>query len=175
MVGKIRNVGSRDAFTNGILQWCDKHGICCGVDDRRWHEYGVIKYTFANDGKGLIIVVDFDEVINSQESLENIFNKLEETFCVFERPFFDYFGIARRVEVMQEIAQYKKKSSKFEIEKVIFNNPATIVFWADGTKTVVKRQKGDRYDKEKGLAMAIAKKLYGNTGKYCDIFKEHMN
>ena len=58
------------------------------------------------------------------------------------------------------------------IKKVIFNNPATIVFWGDGTKTVVKRQKGDRYDKEKGLAMCIAKKALGNKGNYCNVFKE---
>lgn len=59
-----------------------------------------------------------------------------------------------------------------EIKDVIFNNPATIVFWADGTKTVVKRQKGDRFDKEKGLAMAIVKKLYGNKARYNDLFKK---
>ena len=45
-----------------------------------------------------------------------------------------------------------------EIKNVIFNDPATIVFWKDGTKTVVKCQDGDEFDPEKGLAMAIAKK-----------------
>ncbi len=30
------------------------------------------------------------------------------------------------------------KPSKLKIERVIFNAPATIVFWNDGTKTVVK-------------------------------------
>ena len=48
-----------------------------------------------------------------------------------------------------------------EIEKVIFNNPATIVIWTDGTKTIVKKSKGDRYDKEKGLAFCYLKKIYG--------------
>lgn len=52
-----------------------------------------------------------------------------------------------------------------EIEKVIFNNPATIVLWNDRTKTVVQCQKGDNYDPEKGLAMAIAKKALGNTSR----------
>ena len=42
------------------------------------------------------------------------------------------------------------------IQKVIFNAPATIVFWKDGSKTVVKAQ-GDEYDPEKGLAMAISR------------------
>lgn len=58
------------------------------------------------------------------------------------------------------------------IEKVIFNKPATIVFWSDGTKTVVKAQKGDKFNKEKGLAMAIAKKSLGNEGNYYDVFKK---
>ncbi|MBR4342311.1 MAG: hypothetical protein IKP88_06370 [Lachnospiraceae bacterium] len=46
-------------------------------------------------------------------------------------------------------------------KKVIFNKPATIVIWNDGIKTVVKCQKGDRYDPEKGLAMAYVKRLCG--------------
>ena len=54
-----------------------------------------------------------------------------------------------------------------EIKNVIFNDPATIVFWTDGTKTVVKCQEGDEFDPEKGLTMAIAKKAYGNKGTYC--------
>lgn len=56
------------------------------------------------------------------------------------------------------------------IEKVIFNNPATIVIWKDGTKTVVKTQNGEQYDPEKGFAMAIAKKALGNEGNYYNTF-----
>ena len=59
-----------------------------------------------------------------------------------------------------------------EIKNVKFNGPATIVFWADGTKTVVKCQAGDDYSKEVGLAMCIVKKVFGNTSKYNDIFKK---
>ena len=51
------------------------------------------------------------------------------------------------------------------IKKVIYNNPATIIFWSDHTKTVVQCQKGDEYDPEKGLAMCIAKKALGNTSR----------
>lgn len=65
-----------------------------------------------------------------------------------------------------------KPASIPEIKKVIFNPPATIVLWSDNTKTVVKCQDGDKYDPEHGLAMAIVKKMYGNTGKYCEIFKK---
>lgn len=58
------------------------------------------------------------------------------------------------------------------IKKVIFNNPATIVYWNDGTKTVVKCQDGDKYDKELGLAMCCSKKLFGNKGNFNNIFKK---
>ena len=59
-----------------------------------------------------------------------------------------------------------------EIKNVKFNGPATIVFWTDGTKTVVKCQDGDDYSEEVGLAMCIVKKAFGNTSKYNDIFKK---
>lgn len=58
------------------------------------------------------------------------------------------------------------------IKNVIFNEPATIVFWADGTKTVVKCQEGDIFDPEKGLTMAITKKALGNKGNYCNEIKK---
>ena len=57
------------------------------------------------------------------------------------------------------------------LKKVIFNDPATIAFWSDGTKTVVKAQPGDIFDPEKGLAMVIVKKACGNTGNYYNSFK----
>ena len=62
-------------------------------------------------------------------------------------------------------------SSRMMIKNVIFNNPATIVFWSDGSKTVVKANLDD-YDQEKGLAMAIAKKALGNEGNYYNVFKK---
>ena len=58
------------------------------------------------------------------------------------------------------------------IKQVIFHDPATIVYWADGTRTVVKCQDGDIYDPEKGLAMVISKKALGNKGDYCNVFKQ---
>ena len=59
-----------------------------------------------------------------------------------------------------------------KIKNVIFNGPATIVYWSDGSKTVVKCQPGEVLDYEKGLAMAISKKMFGNCGSYYDEFKK---
>lgn len=58
-----------------------------------------------------------------------------------------------------------------EIKDVMFNGTATIVFWADDTKTVVKAI-GEAFDPEKGLAMAIAKKALGNKGNYFNKIKK---
>jgi hypothetical protein len=66
--------------------------------------------------------------------------------------------------------RFAKKDSK--IVKVIFNDPATIVFWRDNTKTVVKCDPTEQFDPEKGLAMAIAKKALGNKGNYFNEIKK---
>ena len=58
-----------------------------------------------------------------------------------------------------------------KIKDVIYNDPATIVFWEDGTKTVVKC-KNEKFDPEKGLAMAFSKKMLGNKGNYYNVFKK---
>ena len=51
------------------------------------------------------------------------------------------------------------------IKKVIFNGPATIVIWVDGSKTVVKCAEGDGYSKFSGLAIAMCKRMYGTDFK----------
>lgn len=66
----------------------------------------------------------------------------------------------------------EEEKRRLKIKKVIFNEPATIVFWEDGTKTVVKCGKNDIYDKEKGLAMCIAKRALGDKGNYYNEFSK---
>lgn len=59
------------------------------------------------------------------------------------------------------------------IRKVIFNDPATVILWSDGTKTVVKCGPEDSFDMEKGLAMAIVKKMAGNDNRFHKVFKQY--
>ena len=74
-------------------------------------------------------------------------------------------------------AIFKKKRDDKEtvkmpkIKEVRFSGPATIIFWEDNTKTVVKAQ-DEAIDYEKGMAMAIAKKALGNHNKYYNTFKK---
>ena len=72
---------------------------------------------------------------------------------------------------MTERSNYMPTDIRRLIKKVKFNPPATIVFWTDNTKTVVKC-KGEDYDPEKGLAMCISKKVLGNKGNYYEVFKK---
>lgn len=57
------------------------------------------------------------------------------------------------------------KKCELKIKRVIFSNPATIVFWSDGTKTVVKCEAGDEYSEKIGLALCCLKKLTGNKSQ----------
>ena len=60
------------------------------------------------------------------------------------------------------------------IDKVVFNNPATIVFWKDGTKTVTKCHDCDTFNEETGLAMCIIRKLCNNR-HYNHVFEKYCN
>lgn len=82
-------------------------------------------------------------------------------------------------KTLKEEIQMKtqSKSACNPIKKVIFNDPATIVFWKDGTKTIVKCQEGAEFDPEKGLAMAISRHYLCDIcglERYDGIFKRYM-
>ncbi len=53
----------------------------------------------------------------------------------------------------------------YGVDRIIRNGPATIVIWKDGTKTIVKRSKGEKDDIYVAFCAALAKKLYGNNSK----------
>lgn len=47
-----------------------------------------------------------------------------------------------------------------EVERYIINENATILFWSDGSKTISKRDKEDKFDKELGYLFAYFQKKY---------------
>ena len=126
---------------------------------------------------GTKIVVNIDYLEFSGDSLPKFEGFIMGIQTV--KPKMSYEEYCRKdVELLRDFykTMYGTKDFKTnyipEIKNVIFNDPATIVFWKDGTKTVVKCQDGDEFDTEKGLAMAIAKKAYGNKGSYCNKLKK---
>ena len=54
-------------------------------------------------------------------------------------------------------------SSGLHQKKIIYNDAATIVYWTDGTKTVVKCNENDEYSEYAGFIAAVAKKMYGGA------------
>ena len=60
------------------------------------------------------------------------------------------------------------------IKDVIFSDRVTVILWKDGTKTMVRAGKREQYDPEKGFAMAVCKKMFGNEGNYYEVFKKYV-
>ena len=70
----------------------------------------------------------------------------------------------------QATAKYKMISIPIPT-KIIYNGPATIVFWADGTKTIVKKSKKEKDNKYNAFCAALAKKIYGTNSNVNRIVK----
>lgn len=73
-------------------------------------------------------------------------------------------AVLRRIDNVKTLINSRYGTNTLGIpKKIIFNGPATIVFWYDGTKTVVKQSENDIYDYEKGFAMCVMKKVFGEN------------
>ena len=72
------------------------------------------------------------------------------------------------------VNKFIEENYKPKIVKVIYNDPATIVYWSDSSKTVVKCAKGDSFSQSAGLALCICKKIFGDQN-YRNILKKYVN
>ena len=69
-----------------------------------------------------------------------------------------------------------------DIDRIIFSPPATVIFWGDGEKTVVKCADGQQYDRYNGFCAAVCKRLFGSSSAakkimdFCDedLIRERM-
>lgn len=59
--------------------------------------------------------------------------------------------------------EYGALGNKVYIKKVLYNNPATIVFWSDGTQTRNICPPDTPYSSDAGLAFCMLKKLMGGN------------
>ena len=66
-----------------------------------------------------------------------------------------------------------REPQTLDVNKVIFNQDATIVYFNDCTKTVVKRQEGDVWNREAGMMAAFSKKLFGNDNTFNKIINKY--
>lgn len=125
------------------------------------YAYRTHKGDFPDDDmtKNLFKAIDSAHHYMSEVKDIAIINKAKTKTCDADKPMITGYGL-------------EKAGDFAAIKQVIFNDPATIVIWWDDTKTVVKCQKGDTFDKEKGLAMAICKRLYGNESNYNNVINK---
>lgn len=120
--------------------------------DTAWREYLTATTEFIKDSKA----TQEKEANNKEE--KNMGQK-DTTFSEFCRRL--YWG---QINV-----------AKVKPTKVLVQGTATIIWWSDGTKTVVKCQKGDKMDPEKGIAMCVMKKFMGTNethSNYLDFAKD---
>lgn len=150
-----------------------------------------MKYKQVTDGYGLYLVPEKEEnKMGNKIELKDVFMKTEDGEMI-PLSFVDIFDGDSECDsecdctlcedCLGDIDEYNEPCldmSQFitwMIKDVIFHEPATIVKWWDGTKTVVKCNEGDTFNKEFGLLACIVKKFTGNTGRWNEILKNFIN
>lgn len=79
-----------------------------------------------------------------------------------ERMCNNYFRMPLQVHIDGRVYPNDPTQFRPNFKKIIFNDPATIILWNDGSKTVVKCGPDDKYDPEKGYVMCLLKRFCGN-------------
>lgn len=84
-----------------------------------------------------------------------------------------YTGNIRTITSAKLVSNVKRPEDG--IKKVIFDEAkdTTCVLWMDGTKTIVRCQDGDEFDREKALALCYMKKKLGNRGSFNETLKKY--
>lgn len=148
------------------------------IDNIRWHVTGVeLERSMYREFKDDSIEVTLRGMVDGpvhQEDLITLDRVLERKLNLNSNSTKNVLNAiyGKRLEA-QYVSYRGRVYNSFAVKDVIFNDPATIVFWEDGTKTVVKAQ-DEPYDPEKGLAMAFAKKAGDNRYEYYNVFKHYL-
>lgn len=116
---------------------------------------------FLEDGKPAYVTY-YDHARKQIRSMVRTINDLSN-ILEYERRVARYFGNGMRPSKYEDFSVVLERP-QLNPTRVIFNEPATIVFWNDGTKTIVKCSEHDTFTKEGGFAAALAKKMYKTGG-----------
>ena len=81
-----------------------------------------------------------------------------------KEPIIDHKFLEGFERIMKKDITMREKAAEL-VDKVLVHGVALIVFWKDGSKTVVKCT-NEEFDLEKGVAMALIKRMFGNKGNY---------
>ena len=113
------------------------------------------------------IGINFKDYNKSEKSHNDAVDSL--AYCI------DNYGEKTIKEAAKKSANYAYAFRLIpDIDCVIYNDPFTVIHWTDNTKTTVKVMESETYDPEKGFAMAVLKKLYGNNDDYYDNIRKYL-
>lgn len=110
--------------------------------------------------------LNFNHTARSLWKLEGTTTEEEEMPTRINVDYGSIFTGLRMMPLNNEESSKMYRDQIDKVKKVIFNYPATIILWDDGTKTVVHCGADEKFDPEKGIAMCLLKKMLGNTGDY---------
>ena len=127
-------------------------------------EEGDISGGFIESLEALELVEPDTGICEKEELRKEIHDKMK-----FPRDIANY--CVNDVLMTMKVAKTKNFYS-LNVSKIIFNPPATIVFWEDGTKTVVKCSAEDEFKEYYGFLAALGKKVYENNSQIKKLIDE---
>lgn len=141
-----------------------------------YHEFSLVCQTSGHDSdmyRGIKIIADPTLYINDSQSpygiVRLIYEEPEAKHYYLSAGRKGTFGFLNELIGLDRGHGYQRVP---HIDHVKFNGPATIVFWKDGTKTVVKHDGKGRKDKRLAILYAFIRKIYGEGKPYHNILNE---
>ena len=107
-------------------------------------------------------IIEVEKLTRDHESMKHI-NCLCTT-AIARRPMVHYNKY--NIGTVDKGTRSLRAIYELKVEKIITNGPATIVFWNDRTKTIVKRDNYDEDDLYDAVANALAKKIFGSNSAF---------
>jgi len=84
-----------------------------------------------------------------------------------------FIDLAEELEEVKNRIKYFIPSLGFQLpSRILRSGRAMIVFWEDGTKTVVKRMEGEKDSNYAAFTAALAKKIYGSNSAVWSIVND---
>ena len=117
---------------------------------------------------GIIDNLRISKIFAVDEDGIKIGDEVDEWSIDSSKPWYFYYKNMTPIARLTESDYIHEPKQMPKATKCIFDGPATIVFWDDGTKTVVKCQKEDEdeYSEEAGVALCFMKKILGNESNF---------
>lgn len=149
----------------------DGYFVDRGIEVKRWYDRKNKEYKFTLIKDGHLKSYTFIYPEYPEGDTMKRYKQMTDACDAMYKDFIKFLGAVGYID--SDIATTHALISRQKTPtptKVHFNGPVTVVIWDDGTKTLVRCSENDVYDPEKGLAMAFAKKMFGNDNSFHKLF-----